>query len=70
MTKRAIFTNAELKRMADLANSEGVVVELEREGSIIRVMPFRSSHVIRPKASREREAETALVEWLASQEHK
>lgn len=40
MTRKAVISAAELKRMAEVANSEGVTVEFERDGAIVRVMPF------------------------------
>lgn len=40
MTPKTIIKAAELKRMADIANSEGVSVEVERGGVKIRVTPF------------------------------
>lgn len=66
MTKRALFSTSELKRLADVAKAEGVTIELEREGSIVRVMPFRPSHAVKQKCSREEEAEASLAEWLAN----
>lgn len=41
MTRKGIITQAELKRFANLATTEGVTVEIERDGTIIRIMPFK-----------------------------
>ncbi|WP_455918737.1 hypothetical protein [Ensifer canadensis] len=65
MTKKAIISSVELKRMADVANSENVTIELERDGAILRVMPYRQHQVRREKMSREEEAEAGLAQWLA-----
>ncbi len=67
MTKRALVTAAELKRMADIANAEYVTIELEREGTIVRVMPFTTARTMRERPTREDEAEAALAAWQASQ---
>ncbi|EHK76854.1 hypothetical protein SM0020_16753 [Sinorhizobium meliloti CCNWSX0020] len=66
MTQRAIISVAELKRMAEVANSEAVTVEIERDGAIVRVMPFRPPQV--QKMSREKSAEAELARWLANNE--
>ncbi|MGK9055179.1 hypothetical protein QTA58_00100 [Neorhizobium sp. CSC1952] len=65
MTRKPMISAGELKRMAQVANSEGVTVELERDGTIMRVMPFRPPKMIVPKLSREEEAEAALARWKA-----
>lgn len=62
MTPRMLVSRADLKRMADLANSENVTVEVEREGTIIRVMPYRPP--VRQRLSREEQAEIELQKWL------
>lgn len=66
MSRKAIITQAELKRMADVAASEGVTIEVEREGTIVRVMPFKPARVINHKPSREEESQSALKRWVAS----
>lgn len=43
MTSKALIKTAELTRLARLAKSENVTVELEREGVTIRVMPFHGA---------------------------
>lgn len=68
MTKRMLFSVVELKRLADVANSEGVAVEIEREGTIVRVMPFTAARAVKEKPTREDEAEAALAAWQASQQ--
>lgn len=45
MTASALVKQSELKRMAAIAKSEGVPIELEVEGRIYRVLPdIPSSH--------------------------
>jgi hypothetical protein len=66
MTRRALFSTSELKRLAEVANAEGVTVELEREGTIIRVMPFTPSRTLKQKPSPEEEGEAAWAAWEAS----
>lgn len=68
MTRRAIMSVAELKRMAEVANSEAVTVEIERDGAIVRVMPFRPPQV--GKVSREEAAEAELARWVANNERR
>jgi hypothetical protein len=65
MTKKSLVSVAELKRMAQVANDERVTVEMERDGTIVRVMPFRPAQTIKPKLSREEEAEAGLAQWIA-----
>lgn len=66
MTKRVLFSEVELKRLADVANSEGVTVELEREGTVVRVMPFTAARTVKETPSRQDEADAALAAWSAS----
>lgn len=40
MTKKSIASTAELTRLAKLAKAQAVTVEIEKDGVIIRVMPF------------------------------
>ncbi|WP_189635619.1 hypothetical protein [Rhizobium grahamii] len=68
MTKKAIISQAELKRMADVATSEGVTIEVEREGTIVRVMPFAPPTTSGQKLMREEESRSALDAWIASHE--
>jgi hypothetical protein len=68
MTRKTIASIAELKRMAQVANDEGVTVEMERDGTIVRVMPFQPAQTIRPKLSREEEGEAELAQWIADRE--
>ncbi|WP_164828568.1 hypothetical protein [Sinorhizobium meliloti] len=65
MTRKAVISAAELKRMAEVANSEGVTVEFERDGAIVRVMPFQPPQV---QMSREGSAEAELARWMANNE--
>lgn len=67
MTKRSLIHLTELKRMAEVANLEGVTVELERDGTILRVTPCGKAHVVNSNLTREEAAEAALNEWLAGQ---
>lgn len=66
MTKRILFSTIELKRLADVANSERVTIELEREGTTVRVMPFTPARSLIEKPSREEAAEASLAKWQAS----
>lgn len=66
MTSKATVKASELKRMADIANAENVTVELERDGTIYRVMPFTPPR--RQTLSREEEAEAGLARWIANRE--
>ncbi|PDT23888.1 hypothetical protein CO674_10310 [Rhizobium hidalgonense] len=66
MTKRLLFLISQLKRLAEVSNAENVTIELEREGSPIRVMPFKPARRLKEKPSREEEAEASLAEWQAS----
>jgi hypothetical protein len=70
MTRKTIASIAELKRMAQVANDEGVTVEIERDGAIVRVMPFHPAQTTIPKLSREEEAEAGLAQWIADRERK
>jgi hypothetical protein len=40
MTKPAFINYADMKRMATLAKREGVVVEVEIDGKIVRIKPY------------------------------
>lgn len=64
MTKKALITQAELKRFANLAASEGVTIEIEREGTTVRIMPFHPTRVVKENSSREEQAERALAKWI------
>lgn len=66
VTRKAIISTAELKRMAEVANSEGVTVEIERDGAIVRVMPFQPPQV--QKMSRAEAGEAELARWMANNE--
>ncbi len=68
MTKSAHFTSAELRRMADVAKSENVTVEMERNGTIVRVMPIGKMQISSSRLSREDGAEAALQKWVAEEE--
>lgn len=61
MTSRTIVKAAELKRMADIANSEGVSVEIERDGVKIRVTPFHPEN--RGARNTLDDGQTALAKW-------
>lgn len=62
MTRRTVISSAQLRRMAEVANSEGVTVELERDGAIVRVMPYQPPQV--QKMSTEASAEAEKTERL------
>lgn len=62
MSRKVIISQAELKRMADVATSEGVTVEVEREGTIVRVMPFRPERTSKPVQKKPGEFKT-IAEW-------
>jgi len=66
VSRKAIISQAELKRMADVATSEGVTIEVEREGTIVRVMPFAPPSTSRQQLTGEEEGRSALNEWIAS----
>lgn len=68
MTKKAAISVAELKRFAEVASLEGVTIEVVREGTLIRVMPFHANQAITQQATREDEAEVALRRWMADQD--
>lgn len=68
MSKRTLFSAAEVKRMAQLANDEGVTVEMERDGTTVRMMPFHPARTSRPKLSREAEGEGELAQWISDRE--
>ena len=70
MSKRTLFSTAELKRMAQVANEEGVTVEMERDGTIVRVMPFHPAQTTIPKLSRAEEAEAGLAQWIADRDRR
>ena len=65
MTKRALIPQAEMKRMAAIANDYDVCVEVETEGIILRIIPSNQLGGLRPKPTREEEAQAALEGWLA-----
>lgn len=56
MTRKALISTAELTRLAKLAKTESVTVEIEKDGVIIRVMPFREEGNEIPPT-------TSLEEW-------
>ncbi|SCX00700.1 hypothetical protein DSM25558_0163 [Agrobacterium sp. DSM 25558] len=62
MTKRALVKQAELKRMAAIAKSEGVVVSIEVDGRKFSVSPFipESTHAGTPS-----QGPNSLDEWQA-----
>ncbi|MBW8285072.1 MAG: hypothetical protein K0M55_15885 [Rhizobium sp.] len=64
MTKRALISTAELKRMADIANAKNVTVEIEFDDTIIRVIPFHPSQT-HERFTREEKADQALAKWKA-----
>lgn len=70
MTRKAIITQAELKRFANLATTEGVTIEIERDGTVIRIMPFQGTKAGRLPKTREEAAEEALAKWRLSQSSK
>jgi hypothetical protein len=70
MTRKAIITQAELKRFANLATTEGITIEIEREGTVIRIMPFQETKTGRQPKTREEASEEALAKWQISQSSK
>lgn len=40
MSKKAFISQADMKRMAEIAKREGVIVEYEKDGIIVRVKPY------------------------------
>jgi hypothetical protein len=56
------------RRSANGDESEGGSVELERDGTIARVMPFMVAQYTRHNQSREEEAEAALARWEAGRQ--
>lgn len=53
--------------MAEVANAEGVTVEKERDGTIVRVMPFQPPKAVRLDRTRKDDAAAALAKWVAEQ---
>ena len=43
MSKKAVVSTADLRRMAIVAKSENVTIEVEIEGVIVRVKPYDAS---------------------------
>lgn len=70
MTRKTVITQAELKRFANLATTEGVTIEIEREGTFIRIMPFQGTKAGRQPKTREEAAEETLAKWQISQSSK
>ncbi|MBP2540030.1 hypothetical protein J2768_002467 [Agrobacterium tumefaciens] len=70
MTRKTIITQAELKRFASLVTTEGVTIEIEREGTVIRIMPLQGTKAGRQPNTREQAAEEALAKWRISQSSK
>lgn len=74
MTKKAVISNAELKRFAEVASTEGVTIEVVRDGTLVRVMPFHPSQVItreQPREpTREEKSAASLQKWLANRDAK
>lgn len=70
MTRKATITQAELKRFANLATAEGVTVEIEREGTIIRIMPFKQAKTTQQdeEGNSLPRGPNALQEWRELQE--
>jgi hypothetical protein len=70
MTRPALLRQADLKRMAAVAIEHDVCVEVEIDGTIVRVMPTGKHRVIRRVLTREEEAEQALSSWKANRRDK
>lgn len=66
MTKKALVSTAELKRLAQVANSECVTIEVERDGTIVRLMPFAPSELISRHTEANLKPEASLEEWRAA----
>lgn len=64
MTRKAIISQAEMKRMADVATSEGVIIEVEREGTIVRVMPLKPESTS-PRTTKKPGEFQTIAEWQA-----
>lgn len=60
MTKTALISTAELTRLAKLAKSQGVTVEMEHDGVTIRIMPFHEA-----ARSKQDDGVSALERWKA-----
>lgn len=70
VTRKVIITQSELKRLANLATAEGVTVEIERDGTTIRIMPFQQMKAGKQTKTREEAAEDALARWQGIQARK
>jgi hypothetical protein len=43
MTAKRIISQAEAERLADLATTAGVEVEIERNGTLVRIRPYQAT---------------------------
>lgn len=66
MPQRVHIKPAELKRMAEIAKSEGVTVEIERDGDKVRVTPFYGDA---SSCDSMMDGQSALAKWKAENGH-
>lgn len=71
MTAPAAIKQSDIRRMADIATEKGVIVEMEKDGTIIRVMPnipeIHNAPAVDPEPS---PASNGLAAWRARHESK
>ncbi|WP_414899341.1 hypothetical protein [Rhizobium cremeum] len=70
MTKPSLVRQADLKRMATIAIEHDVCVEMEVDGTIVRVMPSGKHRIIKRELTREEKADQAWAEWDAQRKSK
>lgn len=66
MTRKALLSQSELKKMAGVAKEQDVCIEVEIDGVLIRVMPSGKHRQVQEKPTREDQADEALRAWKAS----
>ncbi len=65
MTRAAIVKEADLHRMARVAKRDGVRVEIEIDGKIIRVSPDIPDNQSQQRVDKKPEDFTSLADWQA-----
>ncbi|MGO8368919.1 hypothetical protein ACC808_10785 [Rhizobium ruizarguesonis] len=65
MTAAALVRRSDLKRMAEIAKAEGVRVEIEVDGKIIRVSPDIPENHKQQRVDMKPEDFTSLADWQA-----
>ncbi|MBX5021175.1 hypothetical protein [Rhizobium lentis] len=65
MTRAAIVKEADLHRMAKIAKRDGVRVEIEIDGKIIRVSPDIPDNQNQQRVDKKPEDFTSLADWQA-----